>query len=154
VTTLLERTADLSTGAAGAVGSLTLLLGVVTRPLGGWAVRARPELGARLVAASFVAGAGGTALLLVGRPLALALVASAIVGLAAGVPFAYVFGAAAAARPEEPAAAIGLVNMLAATVILVGNPLLGLAFSSDTGGRIGFAAIAALWLAALAAVRR
>jgi hypothetical protein len=42
--------------------------------------------------------------------------------------------------------------MVAAVVILVGNPLLGLAFSSLTGGRIAFAAIALLWLAAIAAV--
>jgi predicted MFS family arabinose efflux permease len=90
--------------------------------------------------------------LLVGRPLGVALVASALVGIAAGVPFAYVFSTAAAARPDAPAAAIGLVNMAAAVVILVGNPLLGLAFSSLTGGRIAFAAIAALWLSAIAAV--
>jgi hypothetical protein len=44
--------------------------------------------------------------------------------------------------------------MLAAAVILVGNPLLGLAFSTGEGGRIAFAAIALLWLGAIAAVRR
>jgi MFS family permease len=153
VTTLLERTGDLSTGAAGAVGSLTLLLGIATRPAGGWAMRARPAWGGRLVAASFVVGAAGTLVLIVGRPLGVALVASALVGLAAGIPFAYVFSTAAAARPDAPAAAIGLVNMVAAALILVGNPLLGLAFSSLTGGRIAFAAIALLWLAAIAAVR-
>jgi hypothetical protein len=115
-------------------------------------MRARPAWGPRLVAASFVAGSAGTFVLLAGRPLALTLVGSAVVGLAAGVPFAYAFSAAAAARPDAPAAAIGLVNMAAAAVILVGNPLLGLAFSTDTGGRIGFAAIALLWLSAMAAV--
>jgi cyanate permease len=154
VTTLLERKGGLSTGAAGAVGSLTLLLGIVTRLAGGWAVRARPAWGQRLVVGSFVAGAAGTLVLLAGRPLALTLPASAVVGLAAGVPFAYVFGAAAGARPDAPAAAIGLVNMLAAAVILVGNPLLGLAFSTGEGGRIAFAAIALLWLGAIVAVRR
>jgi cyanate permease len=152
VTTLLERTGGLSTRAAGAVGSLTLLLGIVTRLAGGWAMRTRPAWAPRLVAASFVAGSAGTFVLLVGRPLALTLAGSAVVGLAAGVPFAYAFSAAAAARPDAPAAAIGLVNMVAAAVILVGNPLLGLAFSTDTGGRIGFAAIGLLWLSATAAV--
>jgi predicted MFS family arabinose efflux permease len=154
VTTLLEHEGGLSTGAAGAVGSLTLLLGFATRLLGGWAVRARPAWGPPLVAGSFVAGAAGTLALLPARPLGLALAASAVVGLAAGVPFAYVFSAAARIRPDAPAAAIGLVNMLAAAVILAGNPLLGLAFSTGEGGRIGFAAIALLWLAAVAAVRR
>ena len=78
-------------------------------------MRARPEWSAPLVGASFVVGAAGTLVLLIGRPLGLALVASALVGLAAGIPFAYVFSTAAATRPDAPAAAIGLVNMVAAS---------------------------------------
>ena len=103
---------------------------------------------------SFVAGAAGTALLTVAEPLPLALVASAIVGLAAGVPFAYAFGGAAATRPDAPAEAVGFVNMIAATAILVGNPLLGLGFSAPGDGRVGFAAVAVLWAAAVAVVPR
>jgi hypothetical protein len=44
--------------------------------------------------------------------------------------------------------------MLPATAVLVGNPLLGLGFSAPGEGRIGFAVVAALWLAAVAAVPR
>jgi len=154
VVTLLERAGGLSSGIAGAVGSLTLLLGIVTRPFGGALARRRPERVAVYVGWSLVAGAIGAAVLVAAEPLALALAASAVVGLAAGIPFAYVFSGAAAARPDAPAAAIGFVNMLAAAVVLVGNPLLGLGFSAPGEGRIGFVVVAVLWLAALAAVPR
>jgi MFS family permease len=153
VVTLLERAGGLSSGVAGAVGSLTLLLGIASRPVGGWLVANRPAWTTALVVGSFVAGAAGTAVLVAGRPLALTLAASAVVGVAAGLPFAYIFSAAAAARPDAPAAAIGFVNMIAAAVILVGNPLLGLGFSLPGEGRIGFAVVAVLWLAAVAAAR-
>ena len=154
VVTLLERAGGLSSGVAGAVGSLTLLLGIATRPLGGWLVRTRPEWSRALVAGSFVAGAVGTALLVAGEPLALMVLAASIVGLAAGIPFAYVFSETVQVRPDAPAAAIGFVNMLPAALILVGTPLVGLSFSAPGDGRIGFAVLVALWLAALAAVRR
>ncbi len=61
---------------------------------------------------------------------------------------------AAAARPDAPAAAVGVVNMVPAVAILVGNPLLGLSFSAPGDGRLGFAVLAALWLAAIAAIPR
>src|SRR5205823_6117982 len=41
---LLERNGGVAKGTAGADGALTLLLGVVTRPLGGWILRERREL--------------------------------------------------------------------------------------------------------------
>ncbi|HET7046383.1 MAG TPA: MFS transporter [Gaiellaceae bacterium] len=154
VVTLLERAGGFSSGVAGGIGSLTLVLGVVTRPWGGAVMRGRPERIATIVAWSFVAGAIGTVALAAAEPLALAIAASAVVGLASGVPFAYAFSGAAAARPDAPAAAVGFVNMLAAAAVLVGNPLLGLGFSAPGDGRIGFAVVAALWLAALAAVPR
>ncbi|HSP74356.1 MAG TPA: hypothetical protein VLN26_18440, partial [Gaiellaceae bacterium] len=53
---------------------------------------------------------------------------------------------------DAPATAVGFVNMIAATLILVGNPLLGLGFSAPGDGRIGFAVVAALWLASLSAL--
>ncbi len=152
VVTLLERAGGLSSGLAGAIGSLTLLLGIATRPWGGALARRRPDAIVRAVAWSFVAGAVGTAVLVAAKPLPLALAASAVVGLAAGVPFAYAFSGAAAARPDAPAAAVGFVNMIPATAILVGNPLLGLGFSAPGEGRIGFSAVALLWLAALGAL--
>ena len=78
------------------------------------------------------------------------VVAAAIVGLAAGVPFAMAFTGAAAARPDAPGAAVGLVNAWASLVIVAGTPLVGLTFSLPGDGRIGFVVLGLL--AALAAL--
>jgi hypothetical protein len=80
-------------------------------------------------------------------------VAAAVAGLAAGVPFAAVFAGAQRTRPEAPGAAVGFVNTWAIAAIVAGTPLLGLAFSLPGEGRLGFACLAALWLAALATIR-
>jgi hypothetical protein len=77
-------------------------------------------------------------------PFAVAVAGAAVIGFAAGIPFAPAFVGAARLRPDAPAAAVGLVNMTAAVTILVGTPLLGLAFSLPGDGRIGFAVVAAL----------
>jgi len=82
--------------------------------------------------------------------LGLAAAGGALLGLAAGIPFAPAFTGAALARPDAPAAAVGLVNGSASVVALVGAPLLGLTFSLPGDGRIGFAAVTVLWLVALA----
>jgi MFS family permease len=145
VVTLLERTGDVSSRMAAAAGALTLLLGIFTRPLGGRLIGHSGVL-----RASFLAGGAATAALALGQPLALAVAAAAVVGLAAGIPFAPSFAGAAAARPDAPAAAVGLVNMTAAVTILVATPLIGLSFSLPGDGRFGFVVLGVLWaLAAL-----
>ncbi len=150
VVELLERNADASKAAAGIVGGLTLLLGVITRPLGGWILRERPEHIRASVGWSLLAGALGTGLLVAASPLWLAGAGGVLLGLAAGIPFAPAFTGAALARPDAPAASVGLVNGAAAVVALAGTALLGLSFSLPGDGRIGFAVVAVLWLVALA----
>jgi len=148
--TLLHRAGGMSEATAGVAGGLILFLGVVSRPAGGRLID-RP----RLVRASFVAAAAGTVALTVATPFALAVAGAAVVGLANGIPAASPTTAAPATasagaarvRPDAPGAAVGFVNMIAAVTILVGTPLLGLAFSLPGDGRIGFAAVAALCLA-------
>jgi hypothetical protein len=49
---------------------------------------------------------------------------------------------------------VGLVNTAANLVVLVGTPLVGLSFSLAGEGRLGFAALAVLWLAALPVISR
>jgi len=147
--TLLERAGGDSSRVAGAVAGLLLLLGMITRPLGG-----RVYGHATALRASLVAGGAGCALLAAGEPLALVAFASAVAGLAAGIPFASAFAGAARVRPDAPGAAVGLVNMVAAVTILVGTPLLGLTFSLPGDGRIGFVIVGALWASAALAVRR
>jgi MFS family permease len=137
---------------AGVVAALTLLAGFVTRPLGGrafqlWGARAAP-----LLAVSMVAGAGGTVLLLLDAPLIVRIVGAAVLGLAAGIPFAAAFSGAQAIRRDGPGAAIGFINSCATLVIAVGTPLVGATFSLAGHGRVGFGVIAALWALSTVAV--
>ena len=150
VVELLQRHSDMSDGTAAAVGALTLLLVVVSRPLGGWVLLVRPRSTRPVVATSIVAGTAGTLALLAVGPAWLAVVGALLVGIGAGIPFSPAFTGAAATRPDAPAAAVGFVNTAANLVVLVGTPLLGLAFSLSGEGRLGFVAVALLWLAALA----
>ncbi len=152
VVTLLVRYDGYSQRAAGAVGSLTLLLALVSRPAAAAFMRKHPALTRRLIGASLLLGAAGTAVLATAPGLVLAVPAAAGVGIASGIPFGQVMRAVAAARPEAPATAVGLTNMLANLVALIATPLIGLSFSLPGGGRLGFAIIAALWALALLAL--
>jgi nitrate/nitrite transporter NarK len=150
VVTLLTRAGGASEAAAGAVGSLILLGGVVSRPLGGTLARRYGDRMRLILGASFVASAVGAAILAIAGPLALSTFGALVLGLAAGIPFAACFAAATRTRADAPAAAAAMVNMSGNIVIVVCTPLLGLAFSLPGDGRIGFAAAAAIWLATLA----
>ena len=152
VVTLLTRHGGLGKGSAGVLGSLTLVLGVVTRPLGGWILREHPAYARLAVGASLAGGAAGTLLLVAARPPLVAALGAALVGIAAGIPFAPAFTGAALLRPDAPAAAVGVVNGAAAGVILAGTPLLGLSFGLPGDGRAGFAVVAALWVGTLLAL--
>jgi MFS family permease len=153
VVTLLERQ-GIDRAVAGLAGSLILFAGVVSRPGGGLLVRRHPGRAKRIVAVCLVAAATGAALLAAAGPLGLSVLGSAVLGLAVGVPFAAVMGAAQRLRPDAPAAAIGLVNGVAVLTILVGTPLAGLAFDLPSDGRLAFAAIAALIALALVPLAR
>jgi MFS family permease len=150
VVELLQLHSSMSDGAAAAAGALTLALVVVSRPLGGWILMRRPHRTRPSLALSILAGAAGTLALLSAEPVWLAVAGALLVGLGAGVPFSPAFTGAAVSRPDAPAAAVGLVNTAANLVVLVGTPLVGLSFSLPGDGRLGFAAVALLWLAALA----
>jgi cyanate permease len=151
VVALLERHGhDRATAAP--LGALVLLAGVVTRPLGGVLV-ARGIPPRAVLAAALAAGAAGFGALALPLPLALLGVAALLAGLAAGLPFAPIFSAAQRTRPDAPAAAVGYVNAWGIAAIVVATPLLGLTFALPGDGRPGFAAIGALWLAALLVLR-
>ncbi len=156
VVTLLSRGSGYGGGRAGAAGSLVLVAGLLTRPLGGILLRGRPAAARALIVWSLLAGALGTALLAAVSPipLALAVPAALVVGLAAGLPFAPLFGGAQHLRTDAPGAAVGLVNAVALLVIVAGTPLTGLTFSLPGDGRIGFGILAALWALALLALPR
>lgn len=149
VVTFFERAAGYPASRAGAVGALTLFGGIVSRPLGGWIADRRPRLARPAVAAGLLAGAGGTAALAVGPPLAVGVVAAAAVGIGAGIPFGPVFSSAQRLRPDRPGVAVGIVNFAANMAVVVGVPLVGLTFSLPGDGRVGLIAVACMWAAAL-----
>jgi MFS transporter, NNP family, nitrate/nitrite transporter len=138
---------------AGAVAALTLLGGLVTRPLGGRILQHRPDTTAPLLAGSMLLGAAGTFLLLPDIALSVRILGAAILGLAAGLPFAAAFSGAQAIRSDAPAAAVAFVNSCATFLILVGAPLVGLTFSLPGHGRVGFIVVAVLWALACLAMR-
>jgi DHA1 family inner membrane transport protein len=138
---------------AGAVAALTLLGGFVTRPLGGRALQRWGAGAAWLISASMAAGAAGTVLLLLDLPLWARFLGAAVLGLAAGIPFAVAFSGAQVIRRDAPGAAIGFINSCATLLIAAGAPLVGVTFALPGHGRLGFAAIAALWALATLAVR-
>lgn len=147
VVTLLEHHGHSKRGAALA-GSLTLLLGFFTRIAGGPLLRRRDARS--WVALSLVAGGAGAVALALPLPYTLLVLAAAVVGLAAGVPFAMAFTGGAETRPDAPGAAVGFINAWASLVIVAGTPLVGLTFSLPGDGRIGFVVLGSV--AALAAL--
>lgn len=152
IVTLLVREGGVSHAAAGPIASLSLFAGILTRPLGGWALRWGTR-GIRIaVGVSIAGGIVGTLALTAARPLPLTIAGSLLVGLSSGFPFAPALAAAARARPDAPGAAVGFVNMCGGLTILLGVPLLGLTFSLPGGGRTGFVAVALLWSACVLAV--
>lgn len=154
VVTLLQRTAGYGKGAAGAVGSLILILGIVGRPAGGVLARGRPSQTWRAVAASFVLGALGAALLALAPSHPLDVLAAIMIGLAAGIPFGATVAGAARAHPDAAGAAVGAMNIYPVLTIVAGAPLLGASFGLPGHGRIGFVIVAALWLSAIVVIPR
>lgn len=92
-----------------------------------------------------MAGCSGTLALTAAEPAWLAVAGGLLVGIGAGVSFSPAFTAAARLRPDAPAASVGMVNGAANLVVLIGTPLVGLTFSMQGEGRIGFAVVAVLW---------
>jgi nitrate/nitrite transporter NarK len=124
ITTYLSRSFHLTALQAGKIGSLVLVLGVASRPLGGvltsrWGARATLRIGLALnviACLSFGLGHGS---------LAHSSVGVLLLGIGAGLPYAGVFNRAAALFPARAGAAMGLVNMLGIGMILAAPPLIG-----------------------------
>lgn len=152
IVTLLTRAGELDEQIAGILGSLILLVGIATRPLGGWIFRRYPRSVRRWLVASIAGCAVGALMLAAARPTALVVVGAVLIGFWSGIPFAAAFQGAVHRWPDAPGAAVGMVNMLGNVVIVVGTPLLGLAFSLPFDGQLGFVIVAGIWFFALLAI--
>jgi predicted MFS family arabinose efflux permease len=148
VAVVLEREWGLRPGVAAALGSLVLLLAVVSRPLGGHLARLHPSSVRGMVVGSLVASAAATAALAWPSGVVVAVLAVSVLGLASGLPFAAVLAAAQARGADRPAAAVGVLNGQANLLVLLGAPFLGASIQGG-GTTGGLLLVAAVWLVPL-----
>lgn len=150
ITALVKTSLGMPLKAAGLFGSVVLLAGIFTRPLGGWLahhMRLRP-----LAGASLLLNALGCALLAASHSAALVFAAILMLALGCGAPYAACFNRAAALFPGRAGAAMGLVNMIGIAAILAGAPATGWLADATGAFRSSFLGLAAFTLLAAAAV--
>ena len=136
ITVYLVREFTLPLALSGALGSGLLVLAVVGRIVGGWLVGREHVPTRGVMRAGEIAILVGVALLaLPGRPLVIALIGAALVGIGVGLPYAAVFNTAAASLRNAPAAAQGLAGTGGTAGASLGAPVMGLAVQT-----YGFAA--------------
>jgi NNP family nitrate/nitrite transporter-like MFS transporter len=143
----LLREYDLPLALSGLLGSILLVLAVLTRPLGGLLVSrhlAPTKAVMRMGNAAVIVGA--IVLLVPSRPLPVALLGAIVVGAGVGLPYAPVFNTAAASLRTAPAAAQGLAAAGGTAGVMIGAPIMG--YAVQTWGFGG----AWLFVAALAAI--
>jgi hypothetical protein len=136
---LLQQNLGLPVTEAGILGSMPLLLGIISRPLGGLVAA---STGARpLLVTSFVMTALGCFLLAAVTSYIPSMVGIVLIGSGCGLPFATLFKRAAALFPGSAGAAMGLVNMMGIAMIVVGAPLAGYAAQLSGSYRLSFGAL-------------
>jgi len=150
ITTYLSKSFHLTVLEAGKIGSLVLVLGVASRPLGGvlarrWGARGTLRVGLALnvmACLSFGLGRGS---------LAHSSLGVLLLGIGAGLPYTGIFNRAAALFPARAGAAMGLVNMLGIVMILAAPPLIGQVVDWSGSFQSSFLALSAFTFAALVA---
>ncbi len=151
VVVLLIKVMKVPATRAGLIGSLVLLLGIVSRPLGGFL---RQHMGIRpLFLGSLTMIALGCLLFLPSAvSLASALAAVVLIGIGVGLPYAAMFSRAGALFPGRAAVAMGFVNMLGILMILGGAPLVGHLADLTGSFKTSFAVLAGFALVTCAVV--
>jgi MFS transporter, NNP family, nitrate/nitrite transporter len=151
VVVALPKTMNIPTTRAGLIGSLVLVLGIVSRPLGGWL---RRHMGIRpLFGWSLLMVAIGCFLFVPSSiSLAVALTGVILIGIGFGIPYAAMFTRAGALFPGRAAAAMGFVNMLGIIMILGGAPLVGHLADLTGSFKTSFIVLGGFTLATCAAV--
>jgi nitrate/nitrite transporter NarK len=151
ITTLLKASFQMPLQRAGLMGSLVLLLGIVTRPLGGWLAHRMPL--ATMLRSALLLNAAACAALAWGQWEWLTFLAIVALGAGCGLPYAGIFGRAAALFPGRAGAAMGLVNMVGILMILLGAPAVG--YLADWTGqfRISFLLLGGFSLIAILATK-
>jgi NNP family nitrate/nitrite transporter-like MFS transporter len=124
----LLREFDLPLELSGLLGSVLLVLAVLARPLGGLLLARERMPTRRVMRIGDLAIVAGVVLLAIpGRPLAVALCGTILVGIGVGLPYSAVFNTAAASLPAAPGAAQGLAAIGGTAGVIVGAPAMGYA---------------------------
>lgn len=150
VVTLLERRGGYDLETAGVIGALILFVGVAGRPGGGLYAHLRPTHSRSVIQGSLILGGAGILLLGLAPPMAPAMLAAVLIGLAAGIPFGPTAAGLGRTFRSAPGAAFGAMNFYVVLAIAVGTPLMGATFYLPGDGFVGFAVAAVLCLFAAA----
>ncbi len=150
ITTLLRNTFQMPLRTAGLIGAVVLLLGMISRPLGGWLAH-RVSI-RHLVGGSLLLNAAACAALGASPSLPLAFAAIIALGFGCGLPYACVFNRAAALYPASAGSAMGFVNTIGIAMILAGAPAVGYLADFTGNFRVSFYALAAFSAIAATAV--
>ena len=143
VTLYLEDAFRLSLAAAGLLGSLTLVTGIVSRASGGAILEA--GLGpVRLVRAGLALAAAGLTMVALAPTLPVAIAGLIVTGLGVGFPYAAVFNGAAASAPMSPASAQAFVGWGGLLTAIFGPPLVGTLLDTTGSFTAGFLALATI----------
>jgi MFS family permease len=114
---------------------MVLLLGIVSRPLGGWlahSMRIRVLVGISLLVNALACAALACVAQSWAHMLVIALAAIVALGMGCGLPYAGIFNRAAELFPGRAGAAMGFVNMVGIAMILAGAPAVG--YLADLSG--------------------
>jgi MFS family permease len=124
VVVMLTKVLHVPATRAGLIGSLVLLLGIVSRPLGG-ALRRHVGIRPLFVGSLMMIALGCFVFVFPSISFGPALMAVILIGIGCGLPYAAMFSRAGALFPGRTGAAMGLVNMVGIVMILAGAPLVG-----------------------------
>jgi len=125
VNTLLIKSIHLDPKTAGMVGSAVLLLGIISRPLGGF-ILGHKILSTKSLLVSASAGLTlGFAWIGLSTTMGMATLAIIFTGIMAGLPFAGIFNSARDNCPATPGVAMGFVNTWGAAGVMILPPVIG-----------------------------
>lgn len=148
VTLYLVDAFALPVAAAGLIGSVILVTGIVARVSGG-AILERGLGPVRLIRVGLVLAIAGLATLALAPVLPVAIVGLVVTGLGVGLPYAAVFNGAAASARSSPASAQSVVGWGGLLTAVFGPPLIGTLLDATGSFAAGFLAFAAIVLVVL-----
>jgi nitrate/nitrite transporter NarK len=148
VTLYLADAFGLPIAAAGAMGSLTLVTGIVARASGGVILEGgmRPVW---LIRAGLALAVVGLTTMALAPGVPVAIVGLVVAGLGVGFPYAAVFNGAAASVRASPASAQAVVGWGGLLTAIFGPPLVGILLDATGNFAAGFLALGAIVAAVL-----